>query len=500
MRMRKLALAISVTLLWAGAAGAQPRPGARSIDERLGELSARVDEAMRAAADSTAALKALQDLQRQLTELRQQAERQKDVVRGYEETRRALEQTESRLGSTELQLAALKLEIEGHGRVAGYRDGFYLQTPTQRFLLRFNGLIQGGYEGRIFAENRYPSDGALGKNESSFLLRHAAMAFSGHVFLRDLTYGLELDFGSEDPGPLLEGWADLALHRSLRLRAGKQKIPVGRQLLLPSSRLEFAGRSGPVRAFAPGWDLGAMLHGELPIKGGLAYQLGIFNGAAPGALQNDNLDLLYAVRLTAEPLGRLVEGEGDVEKSPFRFALGGSFAFNLAPTDVALRKGVTDPTTVARLTDKDADGNVDNVAVYTVGAELSLRYAGASLQSELFYRREDPGRIAGDEALFGSHWGVYGQLGYFLPFLPGMEVAARFSYWEPPFYGESRSAYRPGKVTELGAVVNLLMWRRLLKWQLEYDHQWQRDLNTTAATFLGGANVSLVRLQVQAAF
>jgi hypothetical protein len=124
------------------------------------------------------------------------------------------------------------------------------------------------------------------------------------------------------------------------------------------------------------------------------------------------------------------------------------------------------------------------------------------MQSELFYRRENAGSLGGDELLFGSSWGVYVQAGYFFSMLSNLELAARYSYWEPGFYGQSRTVFRPGRVHEVTGVVNLPMWRRLIKWQLEYGHQWQRQVRIAGdpAPLVGGANVHMVRLQVQAAF
>jgi hypothetical protein len=499
MRSRTAALAISLTLLSASS-WAQPKPKTKGVEDRLTELSTRVDEAMRSAADSAAALKALQEVQRQITELRQELDKQKDMQRGYQETRRALEHMETRLGNAELQVATLRLEMAGRGQLAGYRDGFYLQTPNRRFELRINGLLQAGYEGMIFGSGNYPSDGQLGVDASTFLLRRAAVAFSGHIYMPELAYYLELQYGKGEPGPLLEGWGEIRLWKWLNLRGGKQKVPLGRQLLTHSSQLMFADRSGPTLEFAPGWDLGAVLHGEIPMPGHVYYQVGIFNGAGSNAVINDNIDLLYVARLTAEPLGPVHLAEGNREKEPFRFALGVSFAYNLAPTDLSLRKGITDATEAARLSDQDRDGHIDNVSVYTVGAELAARFACFFLQSELFYRREDAGNLGGDEKLFGSSWGTYAQLGYTVPVFRALEAALRYSYWEPNFYGQSRLVYRPGKVSELGAVINVYLWKRLLKAQLEYDHQWQRNLHAATAAFAGGANVHLVRLQLQAAF
>jgi hypothetical protein len=482
----------------AKSAAQTPRP--QPADEKLKELSTKIDEAMRSAADYATALKLVQDLQRQVTDLRQENERQRDMLRGYQETRRKVDEYESRLGNMELQLSVIGLHMAGRGDVAGFDDtGFFVGSPNRRFLLRLGALLQAGYLGKIYGDSRVYSDGNLGENESTFLLRRAGLSLSGHLLIREFTYRLELDFGSVDPGPLLEAYAEVLAHRSLKLRVGKQKVPQGRQFLVPSAGLEFIDRTGATRSFAPGWDLGVMLYGDLPLVTGLSYQMGIFNGAGQTAQVNDNIDFLYAARLLYEPLGRLVEEEGDPELSKLKVSFGASFTFNLAPTDIVQRKGVTDPTAAATLTDRDGDGKIDNVGIYTVGLELAARMSGIAWQNEFFYRREDPGKIGGDETLWGSYWGIYTQLGWF-PMHSNLQVATRYGYWQPNDYGASRNVLLAREVHEAALVLNLLGWKRRLKWQAEYDHQWRRDVWSTGRALPSDVNVHLVQFQFQAAF
>jgi hypothetical protein len=508
--MRTLGL-ICVALLLVAAGGRvsaqDKKPAARAkaaakanpTEEKLKEIQAKLDEALRSAADSATALKAIQDLQRQVTQLQKDNEQQRGALRGQREAQKKVDEYERRIDKMELELAAMKLQMAGKGEVAGYHDGFFLQSPNRRFLIRFNGLLQAAFLGKIYSESRLYSDGVLGENASTFLIRRAGFALSGQVFVRPITYRLELDFGSIDPGPLTEGYIDLRPHRLLNLRVGRMKIPVGRQFLISSAHQQFVERSGATDAFVPGWDLGAMLHGEVSILGLLSWQLGMWNGAGSRVERDDNIDFLYGIRLNYEPFGRLVDAEGDAEVSGFRLAIGGSFAYNLARTDIGLRKGVTDPAALNSLRDKDGDGKIDNVGVYTVGIELAARYASIALQGELFYRREDPGNIGGDADLWGSYLGAYGQLGWF-PLHRNFEVAARYSYWEPNNYGLARTTFSPRKVHEFGVVVNMLTWRRLIKWQIEYDHQWQRELRSLTTAINDGVNVNLVQVQVQVAF
>lgn len=503
-------LCVAVLLVSAGGrASAQERKGGAAkkekaakpspTEEKLKELQVKLDEALRAAADSASALKGIQDLQRQILQLQKENEQARGAIRGQREAQKKVDEYERRIDKMELELAAMKLQMAGKGEVAGYHEGFFLQSPNRLFLIRVNGLLQASFLGKIYSESRVYNDGSLGENESTFSLRRASFALGGHVFVRPITYHLELDFGSIDPGPVTEAFVDLRPHRLLNLRVGRMKIPVGRQFLISSAHQQFVERSGATDAFVPGWDLGAMLHGEVPLLGVLSWQLGLWNGAGSRVERDDNVDFLYGIRVNYEPFGHLVDAEGDAEVSGFKLAIGASFAYNLARTDIGLRKGVTDPAALTALRDKDGDGKVDNVGIYSVGVELAARYSSIALQGELFYRKEDPGNIGGDASLWGSYLGGYGQIGWF-PLHRNFEVAARYSYWEPNNYGLARSTLSPRRVHEFGVVVNMLTWRRLIKWQVEYDHQWQRDLRSLSSSLADGVNVNLVQVQAQLAF
>ena len=472
---------------------AQPKPPKPKpvTEEQLKELATRVDEASKAAADSAAAMKALQDVQNQLSALKQELERQSTVQAGYQESRRKIEEYENRIGSMELQLAAMKVQQSGKGEIAGYEEGFFLQSPNRRFLLRANGLLQAAYASRIFTGELYGS-GATTESESTYLVRRAQIELGGHVFCPKIGYHLTLDFGSVEPGPLLEGYVELLAHRLASLRLGKQRVPQGRQFLTHSAQQQFVDRSHVVDTFAPEWDLGGSLYGTLGQDIRLSYALGMFNGAGAGAATNDNIDFLYVARLLFEPLGALADGEGDFERTARpKLALGASVSYNLAKTDLALRQGIADPQQAGLANDVDRDNKVDNVAVTTVGLELAARWHGASVQSEYFYRHENPGAAAATR----TFWGIYGQGGYLFLARPlHLEAAVRYGYWEPHYYGLERKTARPRIVHEVAGVLSALALHRILKAQLEYSHQWQRDVQGV------DVNAHQIGLQLQGAF
>jgi len=93
----------------------------------------------------------------------------------------------------------------------------------------------------------------------------------------------------------------------------------------------------------------------------------------------------------------------------------------------------------------------------------------------LFYRHEAPDTPA-DARTF---WGVYSQLGFY--HVLGMEAGLRYSYWEEHRFGENSSTVAPRSNHEAAAVLSALLWRDRVKLQLEYAHQWYRDLRGSGA-------------------
>lgn len=509
MRARNALVVAAVTVLLSSPSWAQPAaPGAATrarpgtLAERVNRLAERVDEATKAAADMPTALKALQDLQTRVTDLQRQLDRTQGLTRGFDEVRGKLDEFEHRVGELELKLSAITLQraSDPHGH-AGYDGGFYIESQDRRFRLRLGGLLQVGYEGRIHAEAPSFRDEQIGEDVSTFALRRARLRLGGHLINRRLTFETELEFGTVDPGrPLLVAGGNLELFRGLQISAGKLVVPFSRQQLVHDAEQQFVDRSGASDAFAPVYDVGVMVHGEVLRRRMLAYQLGVFNGTGPEAALDDNTDFLYVGRVVFSPFGPVPLDEGDREHGPFRLSIGGAFFVDLTPTDIDRREGITDPDAVTARRDQDNDGRVDNVALYTIAGELALRYRGLAWQGEVFHRVEDPGAVAEENR---RYWGLYNQLSYFYE-PAGLEIGVRYGFWEPPDYGADRSVVRAGELQEISVVLAGLSWGRHIKWQAEYTHRWMRDLQRVkgadSTESWRSLNAHQIRLQGQIAF
>ncbi len=495
------ALALLILCLAASPALAQGKKGkgkGKGSAGRLEEIQRKVDLALKASGDAATANKAVQEVQNELSALKKEMAKLRAGGQAIIELRQRLEGMTRHLLAMEKKLAQAKAELQASQLNAGFKDGFFLRDSSNHFMLRLRGFFQGGFAGRLYSEELTYTGGTLGETESSFELRRAGFELYGHVIRKIMKYRLAFDFGSLDPGPVLEAYGDLRIFGPLQLRFGRQKIPISRQFLVHSAYQHFTERSEVVNTFAPGWDLGLVIHGEINWIGPVTYQFGIFNGAGGLAPVDDNTDFLYSARLVYEPLGKIPYSEGDALRG-YYLSVGGSFAYNLAPTDIHLRNGETDAKKAAVLRDGDADGNIDNVGVFLLGAELTARLAYFLWHSEFYYRMEDPG-VVGETRKF---WGVFTQLGT-VPQHGNYEFAVRYGYRLPSYYGLTRTMPRAESIHEAAGVASLFTWKRRLKWQIEYRFQFMQDLRTrqgtTETTVLDSMIEHQVRLQAQLYF
>ena len=474
-----------------GLAQTRGKKGGGKDEEQATKLDKAVGEAATAA-------KAVQELEAEVAALKQEVAGLRAGGQAFKEMRTKVESITARLGQLDKQLEQMKKDAQGAQLNAGFKDGFFLRAPSNLFLLNLRGFIQGAYLGQLYSEELTHAGGTIGETVSTFMLRRARLELQGHVISKTMKYRLALDLGTEDPGPVLEAYGDLRIFKLLQLRFGRQKIPFSRQFLIHSAHQHFTDRSEVVRAFAPGWDLGLVLHGEVDWIGPVTYQFGIFNGAGQMATVDDNTDFLYSARLVYEPLGKIPMSEGDSLRT-FAISMGGSFAYNLSPTDQHLRQGETDAKKALALRDSDADGNIDNVGLFLIGAELTARLSIFLWHTEFFYRLEDPGAVGPGR----DYWGVTSQIGT-VPQFGNYEFALRYGYRLPSYFGLSRALPRPRKIHEATGVVNLVTWKRRLKWQLEYRFQYMQELFTqqgaTETEVLDSLMEHQIRLQAQLYF
>jgi phosphate-selective porin OprO/OprP len=309
-----------------------------------------------------------------------------------------------------------------------------------------------------------PGTGSPGSSKGSFRVRRAKTELTGWVWRRELTYELQLSWAGAEAGtsstsPLedfLLNW-DASGDKRLQIVVGQFKVPLGRQELTSSNRLQFADRDLLSGEFSRGRDVGVQVWGLLG-RGKVEYRAGIFNGNPASRLDNDNDKYQFNARLMFQPFGDARYSESDFEsRGKPLLAIAGQYERN----------------------DLHNATNADDLDTRILGADAVLKYRGLFLFAEYFarHRRPETGTA------FDSN-GYHAQAGYFL-LRDRLEVGARWAGYDPSdlIAGNDR--------TEWGGVVNYYFNRHNLKVQGDF-RQLEDDARRTKTKEL--------RLQTQVVF
>jgi phosphate-selective porin len=100
---------------------------------------------------------------------------------------------------------------------------------------------------------------------------------SGVLFKR-VEFQIERELSVEEPWR--DVFADVRVHRALRIRAGHFKVPFSMERTTSAFELDFIGRAASVTDISPGRETGIMLHGRGPRRF-FEYEFGVFRLAAP---------------------------------------------------------------------------------------------------------------------------------------------------------------------------------------------------------------------------
>jgi len=168
---------------------------------------------------------------------------------------------------------------------AGWSDGFVIQSADGDNRLQIGVTLQA--DGRFSLDEPRPIT-------NTFVMRKARPTLSGRVGRYfDFKLMPELAGGSTQ---LLDAYFDIRFSPTFRLRSGKDKTPVGYELLLGDATLIFPERS-VVSLLVPNRDVGFQVQGDLA-SGRLLYSGGVFNGqpvdgssSTTDADSNDGKDL-----------------------------------------------------------------------------------------------------------------------------------------------------------------------------------------------------------------
>ena len=295
---------------------------------------------------------------------------------------------------------------------------------------------------------------AKGDSRAAFRVRRAKTSLQGWFFRPEFKFDLQLSWAGPEPGAsaqtaledALITW-DASKKETFQVTFGQFKVPLGRQEMTSSSRLQFADRDIFSFEFTRGRDLGLEFNGKLSKKR-LSYMLGVFNGNAASRLGNDNAKFQYNARVMFEPWGAVGYSEGDFEsKDKPLLAVAGEFEQN----NLAYASNVS-----------------DNLKTTIWGGDVVFKYKGFSLWAEYLARDRkpqpvgsvDPSQAPFSTVAFNSN-GWHGQAGYFLK-RDVVEVALRYATYDPT----DRIANNDR--TEVGGALNYFINKHFLKLQADF--------------------------------
>jgi phosphate-selective porin len=287
-----------------------------------------------------------------------------------------------------------------------------------------------------------PGTTSPGSSKGSFRIRRAKTELTGWVWHRTLTYELQLSWAGAEAGtsttsPLEDfilNW-DASNDQRFQIAMGQFKVPLGRQEMTSSNRLEFADRDLLSGEFSRGRDVGVQLWGLLA-KGKVEYRAGIFNGNPAARPDNDNDKYAFDARLMFQPFGDARYSESDFESRGGKplLAVAGQFERN----------------------NQHGSTNVDDLDTRILGVDAVFKYRGLFLFAEYFARHRTPET----SAAFDSN-GFHAQAGYFL-IRDRLELAARWAGYDPS------DLIPDNDRTEVGGVVNYYLNKHSLKFQGDF--------------------------------
>ena len=185
---------------------------------------------------------------------------------------------------------------------AGWEDGFILQSPNgdNRLVLGLTAQVDA----------RFPFDDPS-PSSSTFTIRKARPTFSGRI-AKYFDFKVMPDFGG-GTAVLQDAYFDVRISPKFRLRSGKDKTPIGYEVLQGDAYLLFPERT-LASSLVPNRDIG--FQGQGDVSPHFSYAGGVFNGVPDGVSSTADVDtngskdaagriLWQPFRSTATPAGAL---------------------------------------------------------------------------------------------------------------------------------------------------------------------------------------------------
>jgi len=300
--------------------------------------------------------------------------------------------------------------------------GFTFTSADEKFQLTLGGRMQYRY-------TFYDHDGDTA-DYSRFEAKRIRLITQGYAFTKDLTYKMEIDpvqlASSPSNGGLTDCFINYKVMNELQLLFGQTKVKYAYSNIQSDGALMFVDRVPWIGSFAPGYELGAFVHGKL--AGGIVdYALSGTNGDGQTTAGSTNHNA-FAARVGFSPLGAMANDEPDlaISKKPL-FTVGANYFYNNLNADE----------------NKSSYGKAWNgyKDLQNFGFDAHFKWLGLALQGEaLFAQGDNKTTDAGKRAM-----GWYTQLGYNIT--PKIGVAVRYSQ-----YDKDRAKSGDLQTEQLGAI------------------------------------------------
>jgi phosphate-selective porin OprO/OprP len=180
------------------------------------------------------------------------------------------------------------------GEVAGWSNGFYLQSPDQRFVFRITGQIQADYRSYLNDNDTTDID--------TFLVRRARFGLEATLF-DYYEFRFMPDFG-QGKAVVQDAFMNIHYWDAFQFEAGKFKQPFSYEQLIQDRYVPTMERS-LIDQLTPARDVGAMFHGQKLFGNRLDYGFAISNGEINGGSTdsdlNNNKD--FNGRIAVHPFG-----------------------------------------------------------------------------------------------------------------------------------------------------------------------------------------------------
>jgi phosphate-selective porin OprO/OprP len=159
---------------------------------------------------------------------------------------------------------------------AGWQDGFFVQSADGNYRLLFGLVAQA--DGRFSLDDPKPIT-------NTFAVRKFRPTFSGRV-ARYFDFKLMPDLGNGQT-VVADAYFDIRFSPKFRIRSGKDKSPLGYEMLIGDAFVLFTERSLATN-LVPNRDIGVQAQGDLNPK--FYYAGGVFNGVPDGASSTTDAD------------------------------------------------------------------------------------------------------------------------------------------------------------------------------------------------------------------